>query len=361
LKRQSGHPNVYTLSSSPGGVKISAVRAEKPTIVETAQYDTAFRPISRVFEDGTEIEWKYHNNGTVESRVALPQGDQYVATLSPNDRKSIWRLPEGGTYSVEYDEASRLITLRQDNHMSLHQHWHGDGRLSKVTYETVVVHPEYQEDGVQTAVFVTAPGKGPKFSRWLHIKYDELGRPERITDYSGSEAAVGYNRTGQVAAIISKRGSVKITHDQEGRLERAQASWGYNQHNVYDSETNELKKVELIHGKNNAVIEFDQGRLVRVRQYDEGEFILSYYGRGDHRGQVRQIRTPDDLDLAYEYDSDGRLAAIDCGRTYRLEYTFDNQGRLLELAQAPVLKLRDFLRTLFGEIQFKTHPLLMTI
>jgi hypothetical protein len=39
--------------------------------------------------------------------------------------------------------------------------------------------------------------------------------------------------------------------------------------------------------------------------------------------------------LGYEYDEQGRLAAITCGRLYRLVYAYDDQGRLTAVKQLP--------------------------
>lgn len=326
---------VYKVNPGPEGVTVTS---STNGMSDSVEYDTAFRPVKQVFRHGTEVQWQYDDSGGREVAVKSPTGERYTLEYSADGKRASVRMPNGNIYSTTYDDAGRPVEHRLGNTPIVQQRWHANGLLASASYETFALHPEYRDDMVLAGVMFTPPGNATSFSEWAKVKYNEEGRPIEVTDCTGYEIKMGYDKQSRLSIINTKHGSVKITHDQEGRLERVQASWGYNQHNVYDSKTNELEKVELIHGKNNAVIEFDQGRLVRVRQYDEGEFILSYYGRGDHRGQVRQIRTPDNLDLAYEYDSDGRLAAVDCGRKYRFEYTFDNQGRLLELAQAPAKK-----------------------
>jgi len=334
-KRRDEGKISYKITSVPEGVKITASRADKPAIAETARYDVAFRPLSRKFEDGTQIKWQYNNAGVSESTITLPQGEQYVINRSADGRKTTWHLPEGGTYSTEHDKGSRLTTLRQGNRIILQQQWHNDGQLATATYETVAEHPEYSEDGIQTGLFITAREKGPQFSRWLRVKYNDLGRPEKITDYSGSEATIGYDQTGQAATVISKRGGIKIIRDKRGRIEEAQTSWGYNEHNMYDPISGELKQTKLSIGKNEAFIEFHQGRPTKIKQFDDGELNISYYTQGIFRGQVKKIHRSIDLELTYDYNPDNRLVAVNCDTAYKLTYKYDTKGRLVKLAQVP--------------------------
>ena len=70
-----------------------------------------------------------------------------------------------------------------------------------------------------------------------------------------------------------------------------------------------------------------------MQQFDGGEFDLSYYNKGVHKGQIKDIHTPNDLVLTYEYDSDNRIASVNCGGAYRLEYSRDTQGRLITRKQ----------------------------
>jgi len=57
-----------------------------------------------------------------------------------------------------------------------------------------------------TSLLMAAPEKGPQFRRWLEVTYNDFGRAEKITDYSGSEVQIGYDKTGQPAVVAAKRG-----------------------------------------------------------------------------------------------------------------------------------------------------------
>jgi YD repeat-containing protein len=72
-----------------------------------------------------------------------------------------------------------------------------------------------------------------------------------------------------------------------------------------------------------------------LQQYDGGEFYISYHDQGASRDLLKEIHTPINLKLAYKYDSNNQLAAVNCGSAYRFEYTYDTQGRLTKLAQVP--------------------------
>jgi YD repeat-containing protein len=83
------------------------------------------------------------------------------------------------------------------------------------------------------------------------------------------------------------------------------------------------------------MIAFDQGRPSKVRQFDGGEVNLSYYDWSTYKGQIKTVRTPNELVVTNEYNADDRLMAVTCGTAYRLEYAYDPQGRLVGIAQVP--------------------------
>ena len=84
------------------------------------------------------------------------------------------------------------------------------------------------------------------------------------------------------------------------------------------------------------MINFDKGWVSSIRQYDGGQITLNHYDEKSSLGQVKEVRLPSDLVLRYEYGADNRVAAINIGRTSRLEYTYDGEGRLVTLKQVPL-------------------------
>ena len=325
----------YHIASAPEGVKVTAVKTAPSDSQETVRYDTALRPVSRTLEDGARVQWHYDDRGGIETRLTSLQGEETIVSRSPGGDQEIWRLPGGGTYALEYDAGGRVTSVREGDRQILRQQWLGDGRLATSSYETATMHPEYREDGVLTGVLITPPDEGPPFNRWLHIQYDELGRAVEMKDFSGAEIKIGYDATGEPAIIVSKRDGVEIKRDAKGKIQTVQTSWGEQQHNTYDK-TGRLKQIEQVWGEARSVIEFAQGKPIKVRQFDGGEVSLSYYDKGPHQGQIKQIHAPDDVVISYAYDSADRVSTIDYGGVHRIEYQYDGQGRLTGLRQAPI-------------------------
>lgn len=327
-----GTERTYDASSAPEGMRITASTKRGST---SAEYDAAFRPLKRVFDDGTHIQWKYNADNDVEVEVFQPTGDRYRVNYSADGRHASWHLPNGDTFSTDYDPAGRFTALRQGNREILRQEWHMNGLPASMFWETLAVHPDYRDDNVLMGFLFTPPEKGPQFSQWQNIEYDELGRTCGVTDYSGSEIKIGYDKTGEPSILVSKRGGVKLDRDGKGRIKSVETSWGYRQNNTYDSKTGMLKEVEFIIGGNGASIRLDQGRATTVEQFDGGKFEIAYYNSDTLAGQLKEITCPNDVVLKYDYDSAGRLATVNCDGTYELKLAYDAQDRLVELAQVP--------------------------
>jgi RHS repeat-associated protein len=328
-----GEKRNYQVSSSPEGMKITASTNSGAT---SAEYDAAFRPLKRVLEDGTHIQWKYNADDHIEVEVFQPIGDRYRANYSADGKHVTWHLPEGDSFSAEYDAAGRFTALRRGDREILRQEWHANGLPASTVQETAALHPQYSEDDVLTSVLVTPPQKGTQFSKWQKTEYDELGRPHKVTDYSGSEIQIGYDKTGQPGIVVSKLGGIKVDRDNEGRVRTVDTSWRDGQENKYDSNTGMLSEVTLTRGKNKASIELDQGRPTTVKQFDGGKLEISYHYPDTHGGKVKQITCPNDVVLKYTYDSADRLSSVNCDGTYELKLAYDAQDRLVELDQVPV-------------------------
>lgn len=254
---------VYRVRQSAESVEISSATEDlrsRQKRSASARYDAALRPLNRVFEDTTQVQWRYGSGGEVETTITSPDGTQILANR-PADASSVsWRLPEGAAYSAQFDKAGRINEVRQDGHLVVQRQWHKDGPLALALYETVALHPEYDKQAALTGIFVTPPEKGPEFSQWLHVGYDELGRPAKITDFSGSEIQIGYDKSGEPAALVSKRGGVAVEHDVTGRVKTIKTSWGYGQTRTYRPATGELEEVKIAVGESEAVTQFERKR-----------------------------------------------------------------------------------------------------
>jgi RHS repeat-associated protein len=335
LRERNGNGTeiAYSLSSEDGGVKITASRSDRPEATVMAKYDAAFRPLSRAFPDGSRINWRYGGSGAAEATITVPGQEPYIVNRSADGRHLVWRLPEGGVYSCQYDAAGRLTALIEGNRPVLLQRWMPDGRLASAEYENFAIRPNYRDDGIPGGFLLTAREAGPRFSRWLSAQVDTLGRVVNVNDYSGAEIKIGYDKTGQPAILVSNRGGTQINRDDRGWVETIQTSWGDRQDTKYDPKNGSIQKIEIMRGNSKALIEFEEGRPIKIHQFDGGEANIVYHLNGQHKGFVREVRTPNGLVLTYEYNSENRIVAVNCGSAYRLQYSYDSEGRLIRIKQ----------------------------
>ena len=72
---------------------------------------------------------------------------------------------------------------------------------------------------------------------------------------------------------------------------------------------------------------------MHIRRFDGGVITVDYYQEGAVASRVRRIEGPEVPPLTYEYDASGRVIAVGCGETCRVEYVYDDKGRLIEIRQ----------------------------
>jgi len=153
-------------------------------------------------------------------------------------------------------------------------------------------------------------------------------------DYTGSKMAIGYNGLSNEPQMIVINGTgVEVKRNRNGRIEALHTSWGDRQNNLFDPETGQLNQVEFARGDAKSLIEFARGKPIKVRQFDSGEMRISYYDLEVPQAKIKAIRTADDLLITYKYDDANRVAAINYGDAYRLDYTYDQQGRVIGVVQ----------------------------
>jgi len=324
----------YRVDPSSEGVKITSSINGMSNSVE---YDAAFRPSKRVFKNGTEVQWQYDDSGGREVSIKSTTGQQYTLKYSADTREAILSMPNGNTYSTTYDDAGRPVEYRLGNLPIVRQRWHANGLLAEASCETFAIHPEYRNDMVLSGVMVTPPGNATSFKKWAKVKYNVIGQPIEVNDFTGSEIKMGYDKDSRLSIIKTKHSGIQWNRDSVNRISEINTSWGYKQNNRYNAKSDELEEVTLTSGGQKARMQFDdEGRLTELQQFDKGVTGISYYDGNGHNNQVKQIKTPNDMVLDYNYDPAGRLAKVNCDGTYELKYDYDDQGRLVSLAQVPV-------------------------
>ncbi len=303
-----------------------------------SEYDTAMRPVKRTHADGTQMHWKYPDAHTVETSITTASGERYQATSTADGRHVNWRMPDGNSLSAEYDEAGRITAFRRAGHTVMQQQWHPNGLPATTKYGAFALHPRYQKNDILEDILITPPVGQNQFNEWLSIAYDEQGLSSRFTDCTGAETSIKYDNHGLPWVFSSKQGKVEMDRDKQGRLETVKTSWGDRQTYAYDSKTGLIKKANFSTGSKESAIEFENGLPVVIKQYDGEKFMITYDDSKEKK--VKEVRTPNNVTLGYQYNAGGWVEKVDCDATYALKFDYDANGRLSGLSQVPLLQIK---------------------
>lgn len=332
--RGADAPTRYEIATGPTGTIVARQDEGAGGVTETAEYDLEMRPLRWSSADGSEIAWMYRDDA-IQTRVRTIDGDEHVVTVRNDGADADWLLPDGGRFQMAYDPAGRLIAVRRDDRTILSQEWAPDGRLVSLEDETTVIRPQYAADGVVESLIVASPGAGQRLDRWLEVKIDPLGRPAEVSDHTGGNVRIGYDKTGATAVVASQGQGFEVARDDAGRVQSVRTSWGYQERYTYEKGEIEPKSIEVGASGATAEIEFDRGLPARIREFDGGVWQLTYSNDAEHGDVLAQVDTPAGLTLTYGYRDDGRLNEVTVGDRYRQELVHDAAGRLTRFAVSP--------------------------
>lgn len=326
----------YQVRTDEKGHRVSTFAAGSDHPVEEMEYDLAFRPIRQFMGDGTQVLWSRNDDEKVNITVTNPGGDEISIVEQDGGRFKRLRLPGGAALDACLDDTDRIISMRLGGKTLLKQNWHHNGQPGTIEDESTAWRPEYRAHGTLSRVLVTPPSNAASFGQWLSHEADEQERLVRITDSSGLNETVGYDESGMLSSWSNNRGSVAVERDDQGRAFSMETSWGLKQKTTLDGARQPARTDITLNG-NTASIEYEGGRPVQIHQFDGGETRVTYTesGTSSHATQVARIITPIHLELRYEYDPEGRVSAVICGSGFRVEYAYDDQGRLISLKKAP--------------------------
>lgn len=319
-EKAAGEPWIaYTLETNAGSIAMTASATDAVATSATITYDTAYRPLSRSFEDGSQLQWDYGAEET-KATLTLPTGSQYVLTQSVESKHRTLHLPEGGVLAAAYDSLGRLLEVRQGEQSVLRQTWNPDGRLGLVAFETVAFRPEYDPYGVMKRMWITEPTQAKRLSEWLEIQYDDQGRIHQLRDYTGADMRMAYDDQGRLTEWVSGNpGALTITYG--ANQTEINTTWGYTQSNTYDAGSGMLQQVAYGWSGQTNMVQFERGHPTYIQQYDGGVYNFFYHQTGVQDGKLASVKTPNNVSLQYRYDHTGRLSSVRLPG-YTLNYTY---------------------------------------
>jgi len=331
----SGRRILYRVDAGPGRFQISASLDDKTADTTVAIYDSSFRPLEKRDPDRTVTKWTYTDDGSVATTTTYPDGSFVKKTLPAKERSCITETSDQVKVQEDYDEIGRPVALKLNGCTLRAQQWNSAGLLKSVDYETFSLRPQYEDHGVLTSILRVQPGAGDRFNVWQETRFDPAGRVLGIGSSDGADSRIAYDRNGypsQIAFQMDGRTyGVNIQRSaQDNRIERIETSWGTGRYR-YDNAGN-IANIVLGKGLEQATFDFDQGRLKTITQFDSGKVQMAYDNDPNSSGKLISIETPV-IRVGYHYASNGMQ--VQCGAYYKLDYQFDEQGRLQSLSMNP--------------------------
>jgi len=333
----AGQRTTYRIERIGETSRISTIVEGQATLSSAATYDAGFRPLELANPDRSTTKWEYKNDGGVVVRTEFHDGDWVKMTTSGDGRQRIHEGSDAVKIQEEFDGSERLTRVSANGKPILSQQWRPFGLLRATDYESSSIRPEYDATGAMTGLYFTLPEAGDRFTTWQGTSFDSAGRVVAVKDHTGRDEAVSYDDAGNLRQLVTKRDGrefgMTIQRNKDGdRIESVQSSWG-NRKYRYDRNGN-LERVELNKDREDSALEFVDGQLKEVRQFDGGKVRLDYDNAGNGAKRLKSIATPA-ITLGYQYASDGSIRHIQCGTRCRFNYDFDQQGRIRRLSMTP--------------------------
>lgn len=302
-----------------------------------ATYDASLRPLEWTTADNVTARWDYAPDGSTTLTTWSPEGDVVRTVLSGDGKWKTLHHSNGATEREGYDEGGRLTSFDRDGRRVFSQQWHQNGLLRSMDCDTHSVLPRYDRFGRRTGILRVKPATGDSYSEWQETEFDEVGRVKAVKDYRGTEVRLTYHAGGGIASLITKREGkdlqCSVKRNARGQVEQVQTPWGEESYS-YDAVGN-LARVRVKKPAGTAAVEYAEGRIESVTQFDGGSVRYRYSGNGEAQGRLEALETPI-LALRYRYGPDGVLRAVECNGTCSLSYAYDAQGRLERLAWTPL-------------------------
>lgn len=325
-----GVKTAYRVTSDSQGSIITANKSGNKSEADSIRYDQSFRPMEAKYADGTRGVWDYSANKGTVLVLTEPDGETVKFIESADQRHRTLEINQQHQISSEYDSSGRMISLAENGRTLLQQKWSPNGRLQTANSETYAEHFAYDDDGLISSIIAAPPDEHDQFKHWQETKLDTLGRPAEIKDYRGLHISIGYEESGELAGMITHRNGknygFNLTRDNFGGVQEVQSSWGKQQYS-YDT-TGFLTKMKINKDGVNSSIEWKSGQLHAVKQFDGGNLSLTYYEDNQHAGLLKQITTPNELMLTYQYDATNQLRTVAIGKEASLELEYNDRGYL---------------------------------
>lgn len=320
----------HVISEVPDGLKLSLASVADDQSEEYVSYDNRMRPAKAGTADGTNMEWIYQQDGSVESRLTAPNLPQITVTESGDGRLQTVSMEGSPTLVAQFNPGGKLTSLREGEDIILSQHWRRDGQLTRTETKEQATSLQYSEHGLLSAVLMHPPGDEQTLTEWQQVQVDSRGAPTQITDGTGLDFQIGYDSSGAVNAAlqVTPQGTMgyQLERDDQGRIRAVKSSWGDTTYEYTDQ--GKLRRVASKRGDRSASMTLADGLVHNITNFQGGITSYDYYEEGQLRGALRRVTTADGLALGHKYDEDGLLSAVAVGEDRNVTLEYDKRGRV---------------------------------
>lgn len=320
----------YAITATKDGPEVQVAKSATDGIGIRARYDNQMRPTEMIAADGTTTTWTYGADGAIDATTMTPDGWKMSVTDSADGRERQVKSDGSPEIRVNYDEGARLVKLTEGNQELLSQQWRPDGQLVAVTTPSQAAHLRYGDNAVLKSIMLHPPTTATTLSEWRETAVDLMGQPTAIKDSTGLDLQIRYEKSGSLKSFVQStpegKWGYELEHDDEGRIEKVESSWGTMDFS-YSDEGN-LEEVESERDGADASIELDDGRISKIVGYDGGTTRYKYYDDGKLSGLPKEVTLPNSLELDNVYDNEGRLEAVTVGSVRRVKLEYDSKGRI---------------------------------
>lgn len=326
----------YQVEQQAGGSRIVITPPSEPASAQVVTYDERSRPLEWTRPDGTRTRSEYAADGAVKTETTFPSGEFVRTGLSADGKRKTLETSGKILQSEDYDENGRLLGVSLNQKQIFRQHWHPDGTLKSVDYETHSVVPMRDRTGRITKVSKGKPTKDGQYRVLQEAELDEAGRVTSVKDGTGRGISVGYDQDNRIGSLITRMDGrdygFTVKRLADGKVEKIHSSCG-DEDFQYDAK-GDLERVVARLGQATAESQYAGGKLKSITQFDKGRVQFAYYDGGESKGRLKSIQTPV-IELGYQYAADGELNQVDCGRICRVNYERNASGDIEGLVLTP--------------------------
>ncbi|WP_347907785.1 RHS repeat-associated core domain-containing protein [Pseudomonas grandcourensis] len=307
------------------------------------QYDEAGRLVAQLAPDEAPISCEYRH-GFLRS---LTRG-QATWTCQRNTQGDVTAVsdPEGQITRYFYDPQGCLLTIRFPDQSGHRFVWNALGQLLEETLPDGA-HRTFSYDVLGRRIT-----RQDEHGAVTGYEWDSVGRLTRSTLPTGACRAYRYNAYGQVTAETDELGRVTRyeyaddLHLVSRRInpDASALKYGYDHAQLLlteiENEVGDAYRLDYtpgglirqetgFDGRRTAYAYDGNGQLLEKTEFgDDGSQLVTQYQR-DSAGRLLLKTLPDGVKVEYHYDNFGRLVRVDDGQDHPLAFEYDRQGRLI--------------------------------